>query len=445
MTPLEAVLRCDGIRTVFQPIVDLETSTVVAHEALTRGPGGALAGPLTLFAEARRERLLTELDEACRTTAVRSALDQQRTPTTIFLNAEPEAFTAAPAAAAWEALAELVAAATPHLHVVLEITERDIPTRPATLLRTIERVRALGWGIALDDVGVSTASLAFMPLLAPDVVKLDAALVQRRPSSATAQIVHAVNDYAERSGALVLAEGIETPRQLAAAQALGAHLGQGWFLGHPDEQLVRAPRPSRDDHTHAHDEDEEGHGGDHLHELLDRRGAARRSRSAATRGSVKESAHASTPFATLSSDVALRTASKALLMQLSTQLEEQAARSGQTCILTSAFQHARHFTAATARRYEQVAEHAGFVYAVGEAFADVDVSGVHAASLPAEDPLCSEWDVAVIGPHFHAALLARDLGSTGPDLERVFEYVVTYRYDTVVAAVRDLLLRVAEQ
>ena len=60
-----------------------------------------------------------------------------------------------------------------------------------------------------DDIGADSASLTFMPLLRPDVIKLDPRLVQDRPGPAIAEIVHAVNAYAERTGALVLAEGIE--------------------------------------------------------------------------------------------------------------------------------------------------------------------------------------------------------------------------------------------
>jgi len=82
----------DGVRTVFQPIVDLDTTVVIAHEALSRGPAGALSSPTALFAAARAEDLLPELDNACRLTAVRTVLAQQMSLLTIFLNAEPEAF-----------------------------------------------------------------------------------------------------------------------------------------------------------------------------------------------------------------------------------------------------------------------------------------------------------------------------------------------------------------
>ena len=50
--------------------------------------------------------------------------------------------------------------------------------------------------------------------------------------------------------------------------------------------------------------------------------------------------------------------------------------------------------------------------------------------------------MTVLSPHFSTALLARDLGDDGPDLDRMFEYALTYERDTVVEATRCLLARV---
>ena len=57
--------------------------------------------------------------------------------------------------------------------------------------------------------------------------------MQERPGPAIAEIMNAVNAHAERTGAVVLAEGIETDEHLAMARALGATLGQGWLFGRP--------------------------------------------------------------------------------------------------------------------------------------------------------------------------------------------------------------------
>jgi diguanylate cyclase (GGDEF)-like protein/PAS domain S-box-containing protein len=402
---LADVLARRAVRSVFQPIVDLDTGRVVAYEALARGPEGPLERPDALFAAARAEGRLAELDEACRVAAFRGAVDQGLlAPLTLFVNVEPEVLDSAP-------LGELLAIANGapgQLRVVLEITERALAVRPADLLRTVERVRDCGWGVALDDVGADVMSLAFMPLLRPDVVKLDLRLVQDRPGPRTAEIMNAVNAYAERSGALLLAEGIETERHLLRARALGARLGQGWLLGRPQAgpapdgepgHLVLPPPPAPD--------------------------------------------HDASPFECLPPGTVLRRSSKNLLIELSKQLEREAMRVGRTCVVASAFQEAKHFTVATTERYRDLVERTGFVCALGEGLSEEPVPGVRGAPLAAHDPVRCEWDVVVVGPHFAAALLARDLGDTGPDLDRTFEYALTYDRDTVVRAATALLTRVA--
>ena len=292
MESIHEVLRAGAVRSVFQPIVDLDTGAVVAYEALARGPQGPLERPDVLFSAARTAGCLAELDEACRVAAFRGGRDQGLlAPLALFVNVEPEVLDSAPL----EDLLEIAAGVDGALRVVLEITERALAARPAELLRTVERVRELGWGVALDDVGAEALSLAFMPLLRPDVVKLDLTLVQQRPGPAVAQIMNAVNAYAERSGALVLAEGIENAEHLAVARALGARLGQGWLFGRPVPHALPGP----------------------VGELV------------LPPAPQVAGEHASvSPFSCLPPDPALRRAPKSLLIELSKQLEREAMRLG---------------------------------------------------------------------------------------------------------------------
>jgi len=402
------VLASDAVRTVFQPIVDLTTGEVVAHEALSRGPEGPLQSPAALFGAAAEAGLLAELDAACRTSAFRSAVRQGlEAPLAVFVNVEPSVLDSAPL----DDLVAIASTAPGGLDVVLEITERAVSARPAELLRTVERVREAGWGVALDDVGAEADSLAFMALLRPDVVKLDMALVQGVPGRDTAQVMHAVNAYAEHSGARVLAEGIEDESHLTNARALGASLGQGWMFGRPTEQPGTTPPQA----------------GLEL----------RRS------GEPSTSELASSPFAALPEGTTLVCSPKRLLIQLSKQLEREAARLGDTCVVLAAFQQARHFTEATAVRYRELADRTAFVCALGEGLPVEPLAGVRGADLRSDDPVRGEWDIVVLSPHFCTALLARDLGDGGPDLDRRFEYALTYRRDVVVDAAQALMARVA--
>jgi len=115
---------------------------------------------------------------------------------------------------------------------------------------------------------------------------------------------------------------------------------------------------------------------------------------------------------------------------------------GRTCIVAATFQESRHFTPGTVDRYRDLAARTGFVAALGNDLSLQPLPGVRGAVLDADDPIRAEWDVVVVSPHFGAALLARDLGDDGPDLDRTFEYALTYRRETVLAAAHSLLLRV---
>lgn len=399
-----AVVRDGAVEIVFQPIVDLSSGRVVAHEALTRGPSGPLHTPTALFRAAREAGLLAELDRVCLEAALSTAHARIAPPATLFVNVEPEALDFA-------SIGDLVRLgdAASGLRVVLEITERALAARPAELLFAVEKVHDLGWGVAVDDVGAEAASLAFMPLLRPDVIKLDLELVQRRPTAATAAIMHAVNAHAERTGAWVLAEGIETPAHETASRAMGASLGQGWLYGRPSPTPAVLPR-----------------------EVLElTRPHGRRV------GGPRDS-----PFDLLPPGTRVLRSPKRLLIELSKHLEREAIRIGETCVVTATFQHARHFTPSTAVRYARLAERTSFVCAVGEDLPEAPLPGVRGATLHPDDPLLSEWDVTVLSPHFATALVARDLGDDGPEMDRRYEYALTYDRHTVTEVTRCVLSRV---
>lgn len=396
-----------GLRSDFQPIVDLATGTVVAYEALARGPEGPLARPDALFAAARGVGMLAELDQACRAAAFRGAVAASLfDPLLLFVNVEPEVVNATPL----DALMAVAEQAPGKLRVVLEITERALTARPAELLQAVRRVRQLGWRVALDDVGADPASLTFLSLLQPDVVKLDLAVVQQRPSPAVAEVMHAVNAYTERTGALVVAEGIENEQHLAAALAFGATLGQGWHFGIPTPTPTPAAGPLSVTLPP---------------EPLDVAGPP------------------ASPIAALPPTTALRRSTKALLVEMSLHLERQAASLGGLCLVASTFQHSGNFTRSTARRYAELARLTGFVCAFGADLPSEPAPGVRSGVLDPADPVYGEWDVVVLSPHFSAALLARDLRTTGSgEAEREFEYALTYERGTVVRAAQTLLLRV---
>lgn len=399
----------EGLVTpVFQPIVSLDTDGCVGYEALARGPvGSVLERPDHLFAAADAAGFTVELDWLCRARAVEAALnvglDRRHH---LFLNCEPAAIgTECPARHA-----EIWARAQDELELVLEITERAVTGRPAELSGAVAAHRSAGRGIALDDLGADVRSLALLPLIGPDVIKLDLRLVQDRPSADQAAIVAAVAAESERTGAAVLAEGIETDEHLAVARALGATLGQGFRWGRPAPLVLpRAPAAA---------------------------GWRRPAVAPAASGGR-------TPFEVVAAVCPTAQATKSLLLPMSLHLENRALRIGEGAVLLAAFQDARHFTARTAARYRTLHRGASLVAALGVGLEPEPVEGVRGASIPNDDRLAGEWSVVVVAPHFAGALVAQDLGDDGADGDRRFLFATTYRRDLVIEAARRLLERVA--
>jgi EAL domain-containing protein (putative c-di-GMP-specific phosphodiesterase class I) len=401
---LDEIIRTRSVHSIYQPIVELDTGRVIAWEALARGPvGSQLEFPDRLFAAAARVGRTAELDHCCRAAAIEGAVAAGLGDgAELFVNIEPDV-----AGAPVPAFLEQARDDAKALRITVEITERALTFAPAELMALIDMYRSWGWGIAIDDVGADPRSIGLMPLLRPDVIKLDMTFVREPMTRERARVVHAVAAEAERSGAIVLAEGIEHAEDTAVAKALGATLGQGWHFGRPG---ALSPGPDTD-------------------------GMIRTSRTVG--------AGLDTPFEHLRRFRKTRVGTKAQLLQMSLALEEQALAQGESGVLLSTFQEARYFPHSTRQRYTRLAQEVALVGALAHDLNSEPAPGVRGSTLAAEDSLRDEWDVVVLGPHFAGAFVARDLGDTGADSERRFEYIVTYERNLVVEAATRLTSRIA--
>jgi EAL domain-containing protein (putative c-di-GMP-specific phosphodiesterase class I) len=405
------VIATGGVGMAFQPVVDLESREVLGYEALLRGPEGTeLATPLAMLSRAAEQGVLDRLDLACRRAAVTAALDGGLgSGVTLFVNVEPDAearggrgITLSPQDA------DLFDRAGQELRVVLEVTEREVVTSPAALLRTVDWARERSWGIAVDDLGADPMSLAMMPFLEPDVIKLDLRLIQERPSADIGQVVSAVLAQAERTGATILAEGIEIEEHLEAAMAMGATIGQGWLLGRPAPLPTGDRQPPRPSTTIP---------------LL---------RAAPPRVEL-------TPFAVVRAARPIRRGNRALLEGIARHLEEQALAWHDRPVILSTFHLGEELSAETAARYEQLAKDGSFVVVIRPDEPATPL-GVRGTTFSSGHRLAPEWCVIVIGAHYAGALVARDLGDR--DGRRTYDFAVTHDRQVVVDAGRALLRNV---
>ncbi|MEI4273012.1 EAL domain-containing protein [Klenkia sp. LSe6-5] len=219
----------DGSRrvTVLQPIVDLRSGAAVGHEALSRFTdvhGGALR-PDLVFAEAARLDLGVRLEQH----ALASALQLlPRIPAPAYLSVN-----LSPSALADPATHDLLSG-VPADRLVVEITEHDAVLDYPALARLLGPLRGRGMRIAVDDAGAGFASLQHITQLRPDVVKLDIAFVRDVDTDRNRRAVaRALIAYCAETGAVLVAEGVETPAERDHLVALGAVLGQGYLLGRP--------------------------------------------------------------------------------------------------------------------------------------------------------------------------------------------------------------------
>ena len=219
------VLANGAFDIVYQPEVDLGSGALVGAEALARFPSVPYRAPDLWFEDARRAGLGNELELA----AVAKALEQSdRLPPHCFV-----AVNLGPDAIANPDSLGVVEGIDPG-RLVIELTEHVEVDDYPLLRRLLLALRERGVRLAVDDTGSGFSSFAHIVKLAPDIIKLDIALVRGidvdpvRRSLATAVVA-----FAGETGAKVTAEGIENGSELQCVQSLGVHYGQGYFLGRP--------------------------------------------------------------------------------------------------------------------------------------------------------------------------------------------------------------------
>ena len=244
---IQHLLASSNLCAYFQPILSARQKTVIGLEALSRGIAGIeavalntvssegeLIPPQELFRMARQEGVSNELEQLCRQTAIRSFAEMQDRPggLILFMNFEPS--TTLDDSEAAEQLHRMVRefGVSPR-NIAIEILESHVEdfTRLASLFH---RLRSLGFLVVLDDVGAGHSNLNRIPLIQPDVLKVDRGLIENIDGDYYKQeTLKSLVGLSRRIGALVIAEGVETEGEAIVSLELGADLLQGHFLSPP--------------------------------------------------------------------------------------------------------------------------------------------------------------------------------------------------------------------
>ena len=228
----EAINRRD-MHALFQPVFDLVTGEMIGMEALSRGPKGSeFESGETLFSLAARTELLGPLERVCREIAIETAArgDGGRK---LFLNISPAA-ASDPEFLGPRFFERVLAHGLKPENIVLEITERTYVVYESLFREVLSRFREQGFGIAVDDVGTGYSSLSSLAEIEPDYLKIDNVFVRDIDRRKVKQdLLEALLSFARKMKTHVIAEGIETPEELKALQAIGVEYGQGFLLAKP--------------------------------------------------------------------------------------------------------------------------------------------------------------------------------------------------------------------
>jgi diguanylate cyclase (GGDEF)-like protein len=229
---LSALIEDGRIATALQPVVRLIDHSIVGYEALTRfSPRALFSTPDELFAAASALRMEKAVDLAC----LRAALKDMPSlgPVDLFINVLIG--TLLNERQGLNALEDAVHnAGLDPSSVVLEFSERDPVPNLSRLQRIAAQLRSAGYRIAVDDAGAGHASMQVIAELRPEFIKVDRALIHAIDSHrARRGLLVSLLSFSGHIGARLIAEGIETQRELDTLLSLGVQYGQGWALGRP--------------------------------------------------------------------------------------------------------------------------------------------------------------------------------------------------------------------
>lgn len=230
---LQKIILEEKIYTVYQPIIDLKTSTVFGYEALSRGPPNSeIEAPVILFTLAEEIGLLFDLDRLCRKRSIINAKGKEDGKK-LFVNTLPNLIYD-PDFSAKNFVEFLKEHKIPVEDIVFEITERDAIEQFAQFKKALNQYTKAGISIAIDDVGAGYSSLEAIMEIEPTYVKIDASIIRGIHQSKVKQdMLKALDMLTKSVNAKTVAEGVETKEDLLTLKEFNIDYAQGYYFARP--------------------------------------------------------------------------------------------------------------------------------------------------------------------------------------------------------------------
>ena len=228
-----------GVFMAFQPILVSTDKRVFGYEALVRTTDDVISNPGALFGVAEELDRVPEVERLIHR-RVSERINAAPPNATILVNVHPQSLEADFLYSPNGPLAKHAS------RIVLEITERSSLSELDALDRRVAALRALGFRIAVDDLGAGYAGLTSFAMLNPDIVKFDMSMIRDIHLSRTKQrVIGSMTTLCRELGIQTVAEGIESPEECETVCQLGCDLLQGFYFARPEAQFV-VPEASRE-------------------------------------------------------------------------------------------------------------------------------------------------------------------------------------------------------
>lgn len=220
----------------YQPKHGLDADATCGAEALARWthPELGFISPAEFIPLFESNGIITRLDlyiceEACR--EVRRCRDLGLPVVPISFNASRLDFDDAELPARIAAIADRHE--VPHDLLHIELTETIYSDGPETVARVLRELRALGFGVELDDFGSGFSSLSSLNVLPIDVMKLDMSMIRQASELDDFRIVDSTIRLAQALGFTTVVEGVETAGEVDRLRQVGCDLVQGYYFSKP--------------------------------------------------------------------------------------------------------------------------------------------------------------------------------------------------------------------
>ncbi|MBI1882991.1 MAG: EAL domain-containing protein [Chlamydiae bacterium] len=226
---LDEIINGGKLSTVFQPVVCLDTKTVLGYEALARGPeGSAFRNPEVIFNVAAQARSLMKVERLAKISAMEAAR-QIPERYKLFLNIDSELLIQPR-----EIFKMLKEVGCFPGRVVFEITERKAVKDFEQLRSVIQMMKKEGYEFAIDDAGSGYASMESIAILDPQYIKIDQSIIRGIETHSVKQdVVKAFVNLSRMRHAILIAEGVEDEGECRMLSSLGVACAQGFFFARP--------------------------------------------------------------------------------------------------------------------------------------------------------------------------------------------------------------------